>query len=129
MIVALVAMGIMICCFGFFSLAYQINGLNRIIIYTPLTIIEKNVRTEGDYPLYFNWIMTQDYLLSYYQNKTKQYCDNCDINFYFYNQKNHSYCIGDYCNAVEIEFDADLYLNYHYHRKIYFEVRNSNELS
>ena len=128
MIVCLVAMSLLILSFGFFNLSFQVTGLNRLIIFTPVSIVEQAVHVEGDHTLYFDSSNVEEKFNTYYQGKIEPYCNDYEIDYYFYVQENHSYCIGQYCNAVEVEVNANLSFNYHYHRKICFEVKNTNEL-
>ena len=54
MIVCLVAMSLLILSFGFFNLSFQVTGLNRLIIFTPVSIVEQAVHVQGDHALYFD---------------------------------------------------------------------------
>lgn len=128
MIVVLVAMSLLVLSFGMFTLSFQVTGLNRLIIFTPASIVEQAVHIEGDYSLYFEFWDVEEKFNSYYEGKIDVYCNDYEIDYYFYIQENHSYCIGQYCNAVEVEVNANLSFNYHYHRKIRFEVKGTNEL-
>ena len=129
MIMGLLAILVIILSFGLFTLSYQVIGMNRLIIYTPITEIERFVLVEGDNKLHFYDQQVRVNLDLYYQEKIHEYTNKYEVKYYFYHKEDHSYCAYNFCDSVEIEVDATLYMSYQYHRKIYFEVRNQNELS
>ena len=127
MIMALVALSVIMVSFGLFTLSYQVIGMNRLIIYTPITEIERFVLVEGDNKLHFYDQKVKVDLDLYYKEKIENYTKIYEVDYYFYHKEDHSYCAYNFCDSIEIEVNATLYMNYQYHRKIYFEVRNQNE--
>ena len=111
--------------FSSYALAFQINGINRAIVSTPVTIFESsiyhNVDEEEPRVLMSKKIVTEK-LEKYYQKEISKFTDDFTYEIYFYNKENDSMCVEDNCNAVEITFDASLMYNYQYHRIIHYEV-------
>ena len=111
--------------FSSYALAFQINGINRAIVSTPVTIFESsiyhNVDEEKPRVLMSKKIVTEK-LEKYYQKEISKFTDDFTYEIYFYNKENDSMCVEDNCNAVEITFDASLMYNYQYHRIIHYEV-------
>ena len=127
MIIMFIAILLVIGCFGVFTLTYQVNGLNRLIVYTPLSIVEKCVVIQGENGLKFYKGKLQTQLDSYYDTRIKEYTDIYEISYYFYRQLNHAYCTGLYCDAVEVSVSATVNFNYQYERTVYFEVAKMYE--
>ena len=111
--------------FSSYALAFQINGINRAIVSTPVTIFESsiyhNVDEEEPHVLMSKKIVTEK-LEKYYRKEISKFTDDFTYEIYFYNKENDSMCVVDNCNAVEITFDASLMYNYQYHRIIHYEV-------
>lgn len=111
--------------FSSYALAFQINGINRAIVSTPVTIFESsiyhNVDEEEPRVLISKKIVTEK-LEKYYRKEISKFTDDFTYEIYFYNKENDSMCVEDNCNAVEITFDASLMYNYQYHRIIHYEV-------
>ena len=127
MIIMFIALLLMVLSFGAFTLSYQINGMNRLFIYTPLSIVEKCVIVQGDNSLNFYTLKMKVELEKYYDSKIPAYTDDYVINYYFYRPLNHSYCRDNYCKALEVSVEATLNFNYKYTRTIYFEVAKMYE--
>ena len=121
----MVGLAFLILSFSSYALAFQINGINRAIVSTPVTIFESsiyhNVDEEEPRVLISKKIVTEK-LEKYYQKEMSKFTDDFTYEIYFYNKENDSMCVEDNCNAVEITFDASLMYNYQYHRIIHYEV-------
>lgn len=106
-------------------LAFQINGINRVVISTPVTIFETsiyhNVDEEEPNVLMSKKLVTEK-LDKFYQREISKFTEDFTYEIYFYNKENGSMCVEDNCNAVEISFSASLMYNYQYHRIIHYEV-------
>ena len=111
--------------FSSYALAYQINGINRVVISTPATIFETsiyhNVNEEHPRVLMSKKLVSQK-LENFYQCEIPRFTEDFTYELYFYNKEDESMCVEDNCNAVEIVFDATLVYNYQYHRVIHYEV-------
>ena len=111
--------------FSSYALAYQINGINRVVISTPATIFETsiyhNVNEEQPRVLMSKKLVSQK-LENFYQCEIPRFTEDFTYELYFYNKEDESMCVEDNCNAVEIVFDATLVYNYQYHRVIHYEV-------
>ena len=125
MIIFLIALTVIVISFGCFSLAYQINGLNRLIIYTPNSIVETSTYVDGEHAYSFPKEHIEAEFSLYLEPKIERYTKNYQIEYYFYNQFDHSYCIQEYCDALQIHVAADLMFNYKYSRKIFFEIKEN----
>lgn len=64
----------------------------------------------------------------FYTFELSKFTTKYSFEVYFFNKIDESMCVDDECDSVEISFSAALIYNYHYQRKISFEVfENSNE--
>lgn len=127
MIIMFIAILLVIGCFGIFTVTYQVNGLNRLFIYTPLSIVEKCVIVQGENGLKFYKGKLEAQLNNYYDERIKEYTDKYEISYYFYRQLNFAYCTDLYCDSVEVSVTATLNFNYQYERTVYFEVAKMYE--
>lgn len=125
MIIFLISIVVVVASFGCFSLAYEVNGMNRLMIFTPLSLIEKHVELEGGNSLNFSVDNVTEQLDSYYKPKIEKYSSEYNLEYYFYNQLDHSYCWMDYCNALEVTVSANLSFNYKYKRTVYFAIKEN----
>ena len=111
--------------FSSYALAFQINGINRVLVSTPLTIFETSIyhNVEDETPeVLFSKKLVKEKLNKFYSYELSKFTDKFDYEIYFYNQVDGSMCVSDNCNAVEISFSASLMYSYQYHRNIKFEV-------
>ena len=125
MLILLVGLAFLILSFSSYALAFQINGINRVLVSTPLTIFETsvlhNVDEETPNVLLAKNLVRQK-LDKFYSYELSKFTDKYVYEIYFYNKEDESMCVEDSCNAVEVSFDASLIYNYQYHRVIHFEV-------
>ena len=108
----------------FFYLNFTIQGLNRAVISTPIELFYQDIKTvsgEGK----FTTEQIREHLDDYYSKSLGKYVKNYEVDYYFYVISDHSMCVEQYCNAVEITVDADLILTYKYHRVMYYELYRS----
>lgn len=123
MIVTYIAAFVVILCFSMFSLSYQINGLNRLVVAAPMSLIEVNTiySDEKMFP-YLKEDQLEELLTYYFDTNAKRYVPSYDLDFYYYNQENHSYCVSGYCKAVDIKFSAEIMYGIKYERTMYYEI-------
>ena len=122
MIFFMISMIIGLVSLQYFTLDYSIQGLNRVIISTPIEIMYKSVLIYGDYPL-FKKNEFEEIVLSYYSKSLTKYTSDYDISFYYYNFIDGSICLVDKCGGVEISINCRLNITYKYHRVMFYEMR------
>lgn len=125
MLILLVGLTFLILSFSSYALAYQINGINRVVAATPISIFESSVlhNVNDDYPeILFTRDLVKEKLEKYYSLELAKYTDKFSYEIYFYNKDDESMCMMQECNAVEINFAATLLYNYHYTRTLNYEV-------
>ena len=110
--------------FANFTLTYRLQTINRAIINTPLELFELaiplvNIDEEN---IYFDKIKLEAGILNYYEETIEDQFKSYDVEFYYYNQSNHSICVSDKCNAVEITVSGNYFLNFTYERSINYEI-------
>ena len=110
----------------FFGLNYQIKGLNRAIISTPIELMYKSVLVYGETPS-IDREKFEDIVQSYYSNILPRYSSNYNIDFYYYYSNDGSLCISNKCDGVEITIDCKLNINYKYHRVMYYEMKEGKQ--
>lgn len=111
--------------FIFFNLGININSINRIIINTPKQIFESCtylVDDETTY-LYFNEELLEEKLNSYYSLALEDYVKDFELNLYFLNAEDKSFCLNSKCNYVEVELNTHIFLDYELTRTIFYEIR------
>ena len=104
----------------YYGLNYQIQGLNRAIISTPIELMYKSV-IYGDPPL-FEKEDFEDIVISYYDTILPRYSNNYHVGFYYYNSSDDSMCLTNGCDGVEITIDCKLNISYQYHRVMFYEM-------
>ena len=129
MLILLVGLAFLIVSFSSYSLAYQINGINRIVTSTPISIFESCILhdvNEENHEMLFNKDMVKEKLEHYFSYELSKFTDKFSYDIYFYNKEDESMCIKDECNAVEVSFYAELAFNYNYERVLNYEVLDNS---
>ena len=108
----------------YFVLDYSIQGLNRAIIFTPIELMYKCVTAYTDEP-HFDRDDFESIVMHYYDNIIPRYSKEYDVDFYYYNLEDHSMCLSNQCDGVEITIDCKLNISYTYHRVMYYELKES----
>ena len=110
------------------SFVYKINGVNRAIIQSPLSIFETSIpltMQSDEVTLYYD----QDRLKTNYENyldrELKKYVDNYIVEYYFYNTKDGGYCDIYNCQGVVIKVEAELMFKLTYKREMKYEITES----
>ena len=96
--------------FNFFMISYQVNGINRLVYGVPVSLFETSL---------------EEKLTSYFNALMKRYADDYTLDFYYYNPSNHSLCVSENCSAIEVTVEANLVLNYHYEKTLFYEIRSN----
>ena len=113
--------------FNFFMVSYQINGVNRLITGAPLSLFETAIvlyDIEENGP-YFDKEILEDNLTSFFDYHLPRYVSQYSLSFYYYNIENHSINMTDEPKAVEVTFQAELVLDKHYQKTMYYEIRSN----
>lgn len=105
----------------YYGLNYQIQGLNRSIITTPIELMYKSVLVYGEQPM-FEKSDFEDIVLSYYSTILTKYSKDYSVSFYYYNSEDYSMCLTNECDGVEITIDCKLNMTYQYHRVMFYEM-------
>lgn len=125
MILIFISLFVVVLSFNFFTVSYQINGVNRVVAGTPIAIFETSINmynideTVGPK---INKNELESKLTSYYDYCLNDYCHSFSLDYYYYNPKNHSICMANDCQAVEVSVNAVLSFDYLYSRTMYYEL-------
>ncbi len=110
---------------GIFSLSFSIQGLKRSIINTPIELMYRSVElVDGE--IKFEKNKLNQILLTYYNGILPRYSKEHNIELYYYNIDDESFCIEDYCSAIEITVNCKLIFDYDFTRTMYYEIRSNN---
>ena len=108
-------------CLSLFSINFEIQGLNRAIIYTPIELMYGGIDLHAKEPK-FNVEELCSKLDYYYEKAITKYTAKYSVDYYFYNKEDDSMCVSELCNAVEISVTATLDFSYQYKRVMYYEL-------
>lgn len=125
MLILLVGLAFLILSFSSYALAFQINGINRVVVSTPVSIFESCVLhnvDEEEPKILFTKTLVKQKLEKYYSYELSKFTDKFSYEIYFYNKEDESMCIEDECDSVEVTFNAVLMYNYQYTRQLNYEV-------
>lgn len=125
MLMLLVGLTFLIVSFSSYGLAYQINGINRAVVSTPISIFESSIlhNVEDENPdILFTRSLVKEKLERYYSYELSRFTNDFSYEIYFYNKNDESMCIKNECDAVEVSFYALLMFDYKYSRTLNFEV-------
>lgn len=125
MLILLVGLAFLIVAFSSYAFAYQINGINRVIELTPISLFEASVLYDvnSEEPnLIFDKNIIKERLRNYYSHELRKFSIEYECEIYFFNKIDESMCIEEECDAVEITFNATLIYNYQYKRILTYEV-------
>lgn len=124
MIILFISALLTVYCAQIFTLSFDLHGLNRAVINTPIelmynTVIFKN--SDGN----FSKTDFEKGLMKYYDSVLPRYSKSHDVTFYYYNPNDGSMCLTETCKAVEITVNCMVTFNYEYHRIMYYEIRRN----
>lgn len=127
MLTMIISFFIVVLSFNFFMISFQINGINRLVLGAPMSIFETAINMfeidENEGPKFDKEILEQN-LTSYFDYSMPSFTNDYSLDFYYYNQDDYSICLDDEPTAVEVKVSANLALNYHYQRTMYYEIRS-----
>ena len=128
MLMILLVFLLMTVSFTIFSIGLQLQSINRIVFQTPKGIVERCIpmKYEEDYIPHFDKELLISKLTSYYEEVLDRYTKNVNVDFYFYNVNDGSYCLNDECDGVKVTINSTVSFSFVYHRTVYFEIREGN---
>lgn len=127
MLIYLIALILVVISFNAFAITYQANGINRVVVSTPIPLLEKYVELYGENSLLINIKEGKKALEKYYNQNLSKYTPNYTLTYYPYNAGNGSYCVHTHCSAIEVRVEATLSFNFRYDKTFYYEVKNNYE--
>ena len=125
MVAIFISFFIVVLSFNFFVISYQINGINRLVISAPLSLYETSINLfeiDDSIGPVFDKEILEDNITSYFDYHIPRYTNDYSLQFYYYNPIDHSIELSENAKAVEVELDANLALNYHYAKTMYYEI-------
>lgn len=123
-----IALIVMVMAINCFTLTFRLNGINRTLLDTPISLFEVAVPTvqeTDEIVMYFDRDKLIDSLTYYYDSKLVEYVDEYTINYYFSNVGEEAICTTDYCDAVEVNISANVVFNVYYNKTMRFEIRST----
>ena len=128
MIAAFISFFVVVISFNFFIISYQVNGVNRLVLSAPISLFETAIDmydiNETTGPT-FNKETLENNLTSYFGYSIHNFTDDYQLSFYYYNPSDHSMCLNDNCQAVEVTVSAELALSYQYNKTMFYEIRRN----
>ena len=128
MVTVIISFLVVVLSFNFFMISYQVNGINRLVYGVPVSLFETSLNLYGvdeNNGAFFIKDTLEEKLTSYFNALMKRYADDYTLDFYYYNPSNHSLCVSENCSAIEITVEANLVLNYHYEKTLFYEIRSN----
>ena len=126
MIMMFIALLVAVLSFNVFMMSYQMNGINRLVLSMPITLVEASINfikiDEMDGP-YFDKNLLEENVNAYYDYHLPRYSNDYQIGFYYYNVEDHSFDLDEKYNAVEVSIDAGLILMNRYQKTMHYEIR------
>lgn len=128
MLTMIISFFIIVLSFNFFIISFQINGVNRLVLGAPLALFETAINMfdiDLEKGPTFDKETLEENITSYFAYSMPNYTNDYSLEFYYYNPSDHSICLEDECQAVEVEVKANLALSYHYSRVMFYEIRSN----
>ena len=125
MVAVFISFFVVVLSFNFFVVSYQINGINRLVLSAPLSLFETAVNLfeiDEDIGPVFDKAILVDNLTSYFDYDMPRYTSDYSLSFYYYNPIDYSIELSENARAVEVYVNANLALNYHYEKTMYYEI-------
>lgn len=125
MVAIFIAFFVIVLSFNFFTISYQINGINRLVMYAPLSLFETAIvlydidLEEGPY---FDKEVLVDNISSYFEFHMPRYSEDYELSYYYYKPSDHSLDMSEHARAVEVYIQANIAMNYEYQKTMYYEI-------
>ena len=128
MVMMFIAFTVVVLSFNFFVVSYQINGINRLVIYAPLSIFETALDfydlKEDEKPTFDKQALL-DNLTSYFDYHMPRYTSDYHFTTYYYRIDTLALDLTDHPSAVEVLVNATVALNITYHGSMQYEIRSN----
>ena len=125
MVAIFIAFFVAVLSFNFFVISYQSNGINRLVMYAPLSLFETAIvlydidLEEGPY---FDKEVLVSNITDYFAFHMPRYTEDYELSYYYYKPSDHSLDMGDHAKAVEVYIDAHIAMNHEYKKTMYYEI-------
>lgn len=127
MVTMIISFFVVVLSFNFFMLSYQINGINRLVLGTPIALFETAINMyniDEDEGPYFIKEKLEDNLTSYFDYSIVKYTRDYNVSFYYYDPSTGAICLDDETIAVQVTVSAELILSYTYQKTMSYEIRS-----
>lgn len=124
-----IALMVMVMSVQCFTLTYRINGINRTLLETPVSLFETSIpviQDEGEFEAYFNKSELKKQLTYYYDTSLTKYVTDYQISYLFSKAGSPIYCLASKCDAIEIKIKAKIIYFTNYTKSMRFEIRRVN---
>ena len=128
MVAMIIAFFVAFLSFNFFMVSYQVNGINRLVTGTPLSLFETAIvlfEIDEEEGPYFDKEVLEDNLTSFFDYHLPRYTNQYEVDFYYYNIEDHSLNMGGEPKAVEVTVITELVLEKHYQKTMHYEIRSN----
>ena len=128
MVLVFISLFVVVLSFNFFMMSYQINGVNRLVLAMPISLYETSIDMYNINEIKgpkFDKKQLEKNIHNYFDYSMKNYTDDYSVSFYYYNPFDHSFCLSGSCHAVEVTVKANLILDYHYSKTMFYEIRSN----
>ena len=128
MVTMIISFFVVVLSFNFFIMSYQINGINRLVMSTPLALYETAINLfdiDEEYGPTFDKEILENNITSYFSFHMPRYTENYSLEFYYYIPSTHAIDMSEEAQAVEVTLAASLILFYHYQKTMYYEIRRN----
>ena len=115
--------------FIFFTFSYRINSINKVVLNMPLSLVETSIPLVQEIPepnIYLDRNILEENITYYYSRSISRFCESYTIDFYYYNQDDESICKTDFCNAVEIKIEANVFMFVSYSKRARFYIQDNS---
>lgn len=124
-----IALMVMVMSVQCFTLTYRINGINRTLLETPISLFETSIpviQDEGEFKAYFDKSELKKQLTYYYDISLTKYVTDYQISYLYSKAGTHIYCLASKCDAIEIKIKAKIIYFTNYTKSMRFEIRRVN---
>lgn len=124
-----IALLLAVASFNFFTVSYKLNGINRTLLFTPISIFEINVpliNSNEEFDLYFDKQSLEKDLTYYYDSHLIRYTGEYDIDYFYVNIDDGSMCTETFCKAIEVTISSEILFGFKYKKAMRFEIRNTS---
>ena len=94
MLMMIISFFVVVMSFNLFMMGYQVNGVNRLVLGTPMSLFETAINMyaiDESVGPYFNYETLESNLTSYFDYSMPHYTDSYSLEFYYYNPANNAF--------------------------------------